>query len=184
METLDLTQFKFNLDPGAKFNIDSNIIDDEYKNLDYVIEKFNDSATLGHWRNMGYNGTIGGQLCDMRSPQPTWNNQIVNTFEKLFNWKDVCTSYYKMWPGSSLPKHQDTYKKYIEVFNLKGQEQSIWRSIVFLEDWQSGHYLEVDGNPYTQWSKGTVVTWQYDTPHIAANLGMTPRYTLQVTGHT
>ena len=150
METLDLTQFKFNLDPGAKFNIDSNIIDDEYKNLDYVIEKFNDSATL----------------------------------EKLFNWKDVCTSYYKMWPGSSLPKHQDTYKKYIEVFNLKGQEQSIWRSIVFLEDWQSGHYLEVDGNPYTQWSKGTVVTWQYDTPHIAANLGMTPRYTLQVTGHT
>jgi hypothetical protein len=114
METLDLTQFKFNLDPGAKFNIDSNIIDDEYKNLDYVIEKFNDSVTLGHWRNMGYNGTIGGQLCDMRSPQPTWNNQIVNTFEKLFNWKDVCTSYYKMWPGSSLPKHQDTYKKYIE----------------------------------------------------------------------
>jgi hypothetical protein len=173
METLDLKYF----------NIHPDIIDDEYKHLDYISEQFNDTVTLGHWRDMGHTGAIGGLLCDMRNPQPSWNDKIIDTFVKVYGWKDIGTSYYKMLPGSSLPEHQDTYKKYIEIFNLQGKEQSIWRSIVFLEEWQSGHYLEIDGKPHTGWSKGSVVTWQYNTPHIAANLGMTPRYTLQITGH-
>jgi hypothetical protein len=27
------------------------------------------------------------------------------------------------------------------------------------------------------------VEWQYDAPHMAANMGIEPRYTLQITGH-
>jgi hypothetical protein len=173
METLDLKQF----------NIHPDIIDDEYKHLDYISEQFNDTVTLEHWRATGHTGTIGGLLCDMRNSQPSWNDKIIHTFATVYGWKDIGTSYYKMLPGSSLPEHQDTYKKYIEIFNLQGKEQSICRSIVFLEDWQSGHYLEIDNVPHTSWTKGSVITWQYNTPHIAANLGMTPRYTLQITGH-
>jgi hypothetical protein len=30
---------------------------------------------------------------------------------------------------------------------------------------------------------GDVVVWPYDTPHMAANMGLIPRYTLQITGH-
>jgi hypothetical protein len=55
--------------------------------------------------------------------------------------------------------------------------------VVFLENWSSGHYLEIGGDVITNWTAGTVVEWAYDVPHMAANIGLLPRYTLQVTGH-
>jgi hypothetical protein len=54
---------------------------------------------------------------------------------------------------------------------------------VFLEDWKPGHYFEGMDNPVTGWLAGDVVEWGYDAPHMAANLGTAPRYTLQITGH-
>jgi hypothetical protein len=88
-----------------------------------------------------------------------------------------------MMPGTVLPTHGDLYKKYVEIFDLQGQEHTIRRAIVFLEDWQSGHYAEYQGQSFSNWTTGATVEWTYDTPHLAANLGSTPRYTLQITGH-
>jgi hypothetical protein len=51
-----------------------------------------------------------------------------------------------------------------------------------LEDWQLGHYLDCNGKAFVHWQAGDVVEWTFDTPHSAANIGMTDRYTLQVTG--
>ena len=85
--------------------------------------------------------------------------------------------------GTILPTHGDLYKKYIEIFQLQGRERSIHRAVIFLEDWKPGHYLECDGEPITKWHAGDGVIWQYDTPHLAANMGLEPRYTLQITGH-
>jgi hypothetical protein len=45
------------------------------------------------------------------------------------------------------------------------------------------HYFEGAGLPMTQWRAGDAVEWDYDTPHMAANVGLEPRYTLQITGH-
>ena len=98
-------------------------------------------------------------------------------------WQDIGTSYYRMRPGVVLPTHQDRYVKYINIFGLQGRESSIRRAVIFLEAWQPGHYAEYDGRPYVNWSAGATVEWTYDTPHMAANIGTTPRYTLQVTGH-
>ena len=58
----------------------------------------------------------------------------------------------------------------------------IWRCIVFLEDWKSGHYLEVADKPLLGWRRGDYVAWNYDVPHFAANIGLEPRYTAQITG--
>lgn len=82
-----------------------------------------------------------------------------------------------------MPNHSDLYKRYIELFNLQGKEQTIRRALVLLEDWKSGHYLEAIGEPIVNWVAGTVVEWPYDTPHMAANIGLEDRYTLQITGH-
>jgi len=117
----------------------------------------------------------------MRSPQPTWNDQIIRHFEDL-GWQDVSTSYYKMTTGTILPTHSDTYKGYKKVFNINDASK-IKRALVFLEDWQSGHYLEVDGKPILEWQRGDYVVWDHNTPHMAANIGTAPRYTLQITGH-
>jgi hypothetical protein len=88
-----------------------------------------------------------------------------------------------MGTGTVLPTHTDTYRRYVELFNLQSKQHTVRRAIVFLEHWQPGHYAEYLDQPYVDWSAGAVVQWAWNTPHMAANLGPTARYTLQVTGH-
>ena len=156
--------------------------DNEYKTLNYVNESFNDTVLAQEWLKQGYANNFTGDMCDMRSPQPTWNQRFLDIFADL-GWKDIGTSYYRMNTGTVLPTHSDLYLKYIDLFNLQGCEHTIRRAIVFLEDWQPGHCFEGMEKPYTDWKAGTTIEWTYDTPHMAANLGLTPRYTLQITGH-
>lgn len=164
---------QYNLDP---------FWDHEYTTLNYQQEQFNDSAKLAEWQQLGFKNVATGDMCDMRSPQPSWNQRIVEHFAAM-GWQDIGTSYYRMGPGVILPEHGDLYTKYISLFNLQGREHTIRRAIVFLESWQQGHYLDIMGAPIVNWSKGHVVEWTYDTPHTAANVGSTDRYTLQITGH-
>lgn len=156
--------------------------DDEFKTLEYVNETFNDTDRLDLWQKMGYANRFTGDMCDMRYKQPSWNQRFVEIFQGL-GWKNIGTSYYRMNTGTVLPTHSDLYAKYVELFDLQGRENLIHRAVVFLEDWQPGHYAEYLDQPFVNWRAGAVVEWCYNTPHMAANLGPTPRYTLQITGH-
>jgi hypothetical protein len=156
--------------------------DEEYKNLIYFNEVFNDAAQLKIWLNQGYADQFTGDMCDMRSQQPSWNQRFLDMFTDQ-GWKDVGTSYYRMATGTILPTHSDLYLKYIDLFDLQGLEHTIRRAVVFLEDWQPGHYAEYLDQVHVNWSAGSTVEWTYNTPHMAANMGPTPRYTLQITGH-
>tara|TARA_B110000503_G_scaffold84833_1_gene129099 strand:+ start:555 stop:1067 length:513 start_codon:yes stop_codon:yes gene_type:complete len=156
--------------------------DDEFKNLDYVNEPFNDTTLAANWTAQGYPDKFTGDMCDMRSAQPSWNQRFVDIFSAQ-GWQDIGTSYYRMNTGTVLPTHGDLYLKYIDLFNLQRQESSIRRAVVFLNDWEPGHYAEYCNEPFVNWSAGSTVEWSYDTLHMAANLGPTPRYTLQITGH-
>ena len=156
--------------------------DDEYKQLNYIQEPFNDPENVSRWIGQGYQPKFAGDMCDMRSPQPSWNQRFIDIFEGQ-GWKDIGLAFYRMPTGTVMPVHSDLYKRYIELFDLQGREHTIRRALLLLEDWKSGHYLEVAGKPFVDWRAGTVVEWTYDTPHMAANLGPTPRYTLQITGH-
>jgi len=155
--------------------------DDEFKQLTYVNEQFNDVENTQRWLAQGYANRFTGDMCDMRSPQASWNQQFVNIYEQI-GWKDIGTSYYRMSTGTVLPTHGDLYLRYVELFNLQGQEHRIRRAVVFLEDWKPGHYAEYNYVAKTNWLAGDVVEWCYDAPHMAANLGLEPRYTLQITG--
>lgn len=156
--------------------------DDGFKRLDYIQEPFNDSDDVRQWLAQGYQPKICGDMADMRSRQPTWNHRFVEHFQSM-GWQDIGTSYYRMTSGTVMPVHQDRYVKYINLFKLHGKEHTIRRALILLEDWRPGHYLEVQGRPFVEWSAGTVVEWIYDTPHMAANIGLENRYTLQITGH-
>ena len=156
--------------------------DNEYKTLDYIKERFNDTDQLIQWKDQGYADQFTGHMCDMRSKQPVWNQRFLDMFAEQ-GWKDVGTSYYRMETGTLLPTHSDLYLKYINLFNLQGLEHTIRRAVVFLEDWQPGHYAEYLNQAHVNWKAGSTVEWTYDTPHMAANMGPTPRYTLQITGH-
>jgi len=156
--------------------------DRAYTDLKYVNEEFNDAHQLMVWRGQGYANRFTGDMCDMRHAQPTWNQRFLDIFAGQ-GWQDIGTSYYRMGTGTVLPTHQDRYVKYISLFGLQSREHTIRRAIVFLEDWQPGHYAEYEGQAFVDWRAGAVVEWCYDAPHMAANLGSTPRYTLQITGH-
>lgn len=156
--------------------------DDEYKHLEYIQEPFNDPNDVAQWIAQGYQSKICGDLCDMRHQLPSWNQRFIDYYNDL-GWKDIGVAYYRMKTGTVMPVHSDRYKRYIELFNLEGQEHTIRRALVLLEDWKPGHYLEALGVPYVEWTAGTVVQWDYDAPHMAANIGLDDRYTLQITGH-
>jgi hypothetical protein len=156
--------------------------DNEFKGLDFVQEPFNDPESVDQWLSQGYQAKICGDLSDMRHRLPSWNHRFVEHYNDL-GWKDIGCAYYRMTTGTVMPVHGDLYRRYIELFDLQGLEHTIRRAIVLLEDWKPGHYFEIMGQPIVNWSAGTVVQWDYDTPHMAANIGLEPRYTLQITGH-
>jgi hypothetical protein len=156
--------------------------DNEFKHLDYIQEPFNDPVSVNLWISQGYQSKITGDLCDMRHRLPAWAECFITMYQDR-GWKDVGLAFYRMRTGTVMPVHSDLYQRYIELFNLQGQEHTIRRALVLLEDWKSGHYLEASGVPYVNWSAGKTVEWVYATPHSAANIGLEDRYTLQITGH-
>lgn len=165
----------------AKYQIDK-FWDDEFKTLDYVTEPFNDPVSVNQWLVQGYSGKIVGELCDMRHQLPSWSHKFVERYATE-GWRDIGVAYYRMRTGTVMPAHSDLYRRYIDIFNLQGQEHTIHRALILLEDWKPGHYLEVMGDPFVGWQAGQVVEWGYDVPHMAANIGLEDRYTLQITGH-
>jgi hypothetical protein len=149
-----------------------------YLDLPYVNEPFNDPASLAEWRALGYTQTkFTGDMYDMRNPEPEW----IEAIRKVLPWKHFSWSVYRMEPGCCLPTHGDTYARFCKLYNIT-DFNTIHRAIFFMEDWQSGHVFEIDGLPQYHWCAGDYYVWQYNTPHLAANVGKTNRYSLQITG--
>lgn len=156
--------------------------DDQYQRLDYVNEPFNDPATVAQWLEQGYHNNFCGDLADMRHRLPDWCQQFVDIYQEQ-GWQNIGLAFYRMRTGTVMPVHKDLYRRYVERFDLQGKETSIRRALLLLENWKPGHYLEVGGKPYVNWRAGDVVEWAFDEPHMAANIGLEDRYTLQITGH-
>jgi hypothetical protein len=151
---------------------------EDYQDLPYVNEQFNDDVALAEWRALGYTQTrFTGDMYDMRNAEPTW----IDDFRKIFPWQYFSWSIYRMSPGTVLPNHSDTYARFQHVYGIEDIE-TISRAVVYLEDWQSGHYAEVAGVPIVDWLAGDYIAWRGTTLHLAANNGKTHRYTLQITG--
>jgi hypothetical protein len=157
--------------------IPEGIIDNSFLTLTYINEPFNDPNTLKEWKNIYGDIFSTGEMADYKQSQPAWTGDVI----KYLQLNLAGSSYYRMKPGKILPYHRDTYKRYIEHFDIT-EPSVIHRAIIFLEDWKPGHVFEIDGYPITNYRAGTFVQWNYDTAHMAANLGLYNRYTLQITG--
>jgi hypothetical protein len=150
----------------------------EFKELDYKYLPHPDDSMVPAWEQQGYtNMNLNGAVCPLYDTPL----EVFQQFHKAFPWANTGIAAYKMNTGDILPVHSDHYMSYRRVFNLLKNE-TIYRAIVFLEDWKSGHYFEIDSHPITNWKKGDYAFWSGEVPHMAANIGIEPRYTLQVTG--
>jgi hypothetical protein len=105
-----------------------------------------------------------------------------NFINENFRWlKKKHFQINKFEPGHISPMHIDQYPYYSQLHNLQ-DDNEIVRVIIFMQDWKNGHYLEVEDTGITNWKAGDWVAWDLNTPHIAANIGLTDRYTMQLTG--
>lgn len=82
-------------------------------------------------------------------------------------------------PGNTVPVHRDEHHRLREKHGEKGT-----RFLIFLEDWQSGHYFEKDEDPVVEWQRGEVYDFDHTVLHLAGNMGNRPFYSLQVTAIT
>ena len=158
--------------------------DDEYKHLKYKKLPFNNQYDVSKWREKGYNQDeryFTGQMCGHNEIQPSWIDKIVEWVREEFELEDIGCCYYRMVTNEILPTHGDDYKLYREKFDCELDD--INRIIIFLEDWKSGHYFEMDGEPKVNWKAGNYIIWRGGIEHMAANIGIEDRYTLQITGH-
>lgn len=154
--------------------------DQDLTAIDYFNEPFNDPETIQNWQ-LTYGSIFRtGQQADHRRPQPAFTQQIVDIINKYLDLHSVGTSYYKMMPGDILPYHSDSYAAYCKHHGVA--VDSVWRVVIFMNDWMPGFVFEIEGNPIARYPAGTWVAWQAHAPHMSANLGQEPRYTLQITG--
>ena len=152
--------------------------DDSFKELDYEYLPIKNTHDEERWVQQGYkNVTLNGALYNMSKPMPDY----AQPFFTLFNWDNVGLGFFRMCTLEMFPVHQDHYTSYRKLFNII-DTSVIWRCIVFLEDWKSGHYMEIDGKPHLEWKRGDYVMWNYNVPHYAGNFGTESRYTMQITG--
>ena len=152
--------------------------DDSFKTLDYEYRPIKNTHDAERWRREGYTGVnLNGQLYTMPRPMPDY----AAPFFTQFDWDNVGIVFFKMNTLDMLPIHKDHFISYTQLFNIT-DPSVIWRCVVFLEDWKSGHYFEIDGKPIVEWKRGDYVRWNYDVPHYAGNFGTEPRYTMQITG--
>lgn len=106
---------------------------------------------------------------------PSWATDV----KKHFSLNQMTVTIHRLRPSNYLPIHVDLYGKYKELTKIQSK---ICRIIVFLEDWQPGHILDINNIMHNAWNAGDYVSWTDDTPHAAYNFGLTDRYTLQITG--
>lgn len=152
--------------------------DNSFKELNYIYYPLKNTHDEDRWTNEGYKGlTLNGGLYNMSQPMPDY----AQPFFTMFDWDNVGIAFYRMDTLNALPLHVDSYTSYKKMFNIT-DPNVIWRCIVFLEDWKSGHYFEINGSAHMNWQAGDYILWNNDVPHYAGNFGLEPRYTMQITG--
>ena len=154
--------------------------DESFKELSYALVDIPNQEDIPIWEK-DYRPDIDcrkGYVYDMKQKTPDYGLPFITMMK---DWQNVGISFFKQTCFQVLPTHSDNYKRYRQVFDIE-DPSVIYRCVVFLEDWKSGHYLEVDGTPVLPWKKGDYVWWNFDTPHYSGNFGKENKYTMQITG--
>tara|TARA_B000000532_G_C18873819_1_gene409617 strand:- start:1155 stop:1643 length:489 start_codon:yes stop_codon:yes gene_type:complete len=105
---------------------------------------------------------------------PNWMFGIADKIPK--SWDYTYHSILKVPPGQTIPYHKDKHYKIQKKYG-KGDTFRYW---ITLEDWKSGHYFDVDDQPFFNWKKGDYIKFS-DEWHTGGNMGREPKYVAQIT---
>ena len=141
------------------------------------IPEFDDWISLGYYTDKLH---LSAEYFPFNNNQTDTTKKIINWFSSEFSVINVGCNYHKMKTDTVLPNHSDKYLKYTNLFSC--DITSVMRLIIFPFKWESGHYFEITGTPVVNWKAGDFIMWKGSTPHLAANFGISDRYTIQLTG--
>lgn len=86
------------------------------------------------------------------------------------------------YPGEVFTQHIDKLAPFSILQKLADQDL-VKRFVVFLTDWEPGHFYQFGNQNVQGWRAGDIHTFAWPhVPHSTANAGLNPRVTLQVTG--
>ena len=147
----------------------------DVSNLNYIDLKYKDSASIFEHIDLTEYGYTE-QSTAFGSVNPDGDHlKFADTIFKKYSM--FCL---KQPPGCCLPEHTDAFYSFCKKYNVK--KEDVVRLIFFMEDWKSGHYLEIESNPVVKWKAGDCVMIPADVPHLSGNVGLAPKYTMQITG--
>lgn len=156
--------------------VNPDLITNEFLEFDYVKQPIKESEVTT-WREQGYtHPEFTGALYGGENLMPSWTKKIARDI----GLHDCGFTFYKMNTLEIMPPHVDHFDTYCRIFEKP--RDRVYRAIVFLEDWKPGHYFEYNNQPFTGWKKGDYVLYSANIFHAASNIGIEPRYTLQITG--
>ena len=153
----------------------------DYKNLTWVQEDnvtILDRADEFEQQNLQYIKVGYNNLNSMYYRAFEVSEDIHNFCKTLFPRYSVGVM--KQPPGQTLPSHEDTFFKFAKTNNIDPYQ--CCRVNIFLEDWKSGHYFEINEKSVLHWKRGDAIIIRRDQMHLSGNMGMATKYTMQVTG--
>lgn len=88
-------------------------------------------------------------------------------------------------PGQTVPWHYDTHIEFYKKLKKKGfkvKKKNVIRYMIFLKDWDYGHFFCVGSSVVKKWKKGDIITWSPHMHHSGSNGGISPKVTMNITG--
>ena len=111
----------------------------------------------------------------------SFNDELPNGWQRFLNAvnrESGSVSWTCILPNLILPSHCDTFYTLRQEHNVDIKQCS--RYLIFLEDWQFGHYAGFYNQHISHWKKGDV--WVFDSTelHFAVNASNEPFHSCQV----
>lgn len=148
----------------------------DFVDLDYEYLPAYGREDMCRYQSPIYKTSVGNWVYHLPKPMPHFVDQVI----ERFNYRIKSPAINKLTPGQVLPLHKDLYTIYKKVHGINDIER-IERYIIFLEDCENGHFMQIEDKFITQWTAGDVISWQGTTKHAAYNMGTNDRYVMQLT---
>ena len=148
---------------------------DKIKNRDIRFKKLFDTWIKSNWtmENSCFYEFHDEELGDFYQP-------LMEAYKNKFG--EISQSQLRLYvkpPMTALGLHADTFGSYQKQHIT---EQSVFRALTFIEDWEWGHYTLIGNEVCHQYKAGDTVQIKPNVLHCVGNMGFNPQITMNITG--
>jgi hypothetical protein len=110
------------------------------------------------------------------------HKKIFEKFIRVTGLEMATSSIIKQYPGQTIPWHYDTHIEFYKRIASQRIKKKPIRYMIFLTDWDWGHFFSVGSTIVNKWKKGDIITWDPIMFHTGSNGGISPKVTMNITG--